>query len=89
MLTAVSCPSISLCLAVGNDTGEPTVGQAVTIDPTTATIVTGRSIQTLAGTGALNAVVCGSTAKCVAAGSHFESGGAVTEILNPATGQRP
>ena len=41
MLTAVSCPSISLCLAVGNDTGDPSVGQAVPIDPTTATIVAG------------------------------------------------
>ncbi len=89
MLTAVSCPSISLCLAVGNDTGDPSVGQAVPIDPTTATIVADQSIQTLAGTGALNAVVCHSTAQCVAAGSRFESAGAVTEILDPATGRRP
>ena len=88
MLTAVSCPSISLCLAVGNDTGDPSVGQAVTIDPTTATIVANQSIQTLAGTGALNAVVCHSTTHCVAAGSRYESAGAMTEILNPATGRR-
>jgi hypothetical protein len=88
MLTAVSCPSISLCLAVGNDTGDPSVGQAVTIDPTTATIVAGQSIQTLAETGALNAVVCRSTSQCVAAGSRYESAGAVTEILDPATGRR-
>ena len=86
MLTAVSCPSISLCLAVGNDAGDPSVGQAVPIYPTTATIVAGQSIQTLAGTGALNAVVCHSTAQCVAAGSRFESAGAVTEILDSATG---
>jgi hypothetical protein len=89
MLTAVSCPSISLCLAVGNDSGDPFVGQAVPIYPTTATIVAGQSIQTLAGTGALNAVVCHSTARCVAAGSRFESAGAVTEILDPATARRP
>jgi hypothetical protein len=89
MLTSVSCPSISLCLAVGNDTGDPSAGQAVPIDPTTATIVADQSIQTLAGTGALNAVVCHSTAQCVAAGSRFESAGAVTEILDPATGRRP
>ncbi len=88
MLTAVSCPSISLCLAVGNDTGDPSDGQAVTIDPITATIVADHSIQTLAGTGALNAVVCHSTARCVAAGSRYESAGAVTEILDPATGRR-
>jgi hypothetical protein len=89
MLTAVSCPSRSLCLAVGNDTGDPSVGQAVPIDPKTATIVAGQSIQTLAGTGALNAVVCPSAGQCVAAGSSFESAGAVTEILDPATGRRP
>jgi hypothetical protein len=89
ILTAVSCPSISLCLAVGNDTGDPSAGQAVPIDPTTATIVADQSIQTLAGTGALNAVACRSTAQCVAAGSRFESAGAVTEILASATGRRP
>jgi hypothetical protein len=89
MLTAVSCPSISLCLAVGNDAGDPSAGQAVPIDPTTATIVAGQSIQTLTGIGALNAVVCPSTGQCVAAGSSFESAGAVTEILDPATGQHP
>ena len=58
MLTAVSCPSTSLCVAVGSDAGDPSVGQAVPINPTTATIVAGQGIQTLAGTGALNAVVC-------------------------------
>ncbi len=89
MLTAVSCPSSSLCLAVGNDTGDPSVGQAVPIDPTTATIVAGHSIQTLEGTGALNAVVCPSAGQCVAAGSSFESAGAVTEILDPATARHP
>jgi len=88
MLTAVSCPSISLCLAVGNDSGDPSVGQAVPIDPKTATIVVGRGIQTVAGTGALDAVACESTVKCVAAGSRFESAGAVTELLDPETGQR-
>jgi hypothetical protein len=89
MLTSVTCPSTSLCLAVGNDTGDPSVGQAVPIDPTTATIVVDQSIRTLAGTGALNAVVCHSTEHCVAAGSRFESAGALTEILDPATGGRP
>jgi hypothetical protein len=86
-MTAVTCPSSSLCLAVGNDTGDPSVGQAVSIDPTTAAIVAGQSIQTLKGTGALSAVVCPSAGQCVAAGSSFESAGAVTEILNPATGR--
>ena len=89
MLTAVSCPSISLCLAVGNDTGDPSVGQAVPINPATATIVPDQGIQTVAGTGALNAVVCHSTTRCVAAGSSFKSSGAVTEILDSATGRRP
>ncbi len=89
MLTAVSCPSISLCLAVGNDTGDPSVGEAVPIDPATATIVANQSIQTLAGTGSLNGVVCHSTAQCVAAGSRYESAGAMTEILDPSTGRRP
>jgi len=89
MLTAVSCPSISLCLAVGNDAGDPSVGQAVPIDPTTATIVADQSIQTVAGSGALDAVVCHSTARCVAAGSRYESAGAVTEVIDPATGRGP
>jgi hypothetical protein len=89
MLTAVSCPSISLCLAVGNNTGDPSVGQAVPIDPPTASIVADQSIQTVAGTGALDAVVCHSTTKCVAAGSGFESAMAVTVILDSATGRRP
>jgi hypothetical protein len=88
-LTGVSCPSSSLCLAVGNDTGDPSTGQAVPIDPTSATIVAGQSIQTLAGTGSLNAVVCPSAARCVAAGSSFESAGAATEILDPATAEAP
>jgi hypothetical protein len=87
MLTAVSCSSSSSCLAVGNDTGDPSVGQAVPIDPTTATIATGQSIQTLGGTGALNAAVCPSAARCVVVGSGFESAGAVTEILDAATGR--
>ena len=89
MLTAVSCPSISVCLAVGNDAGDPSVGQAVPIDPTTATIVANQSVQTVAGTGALTAVVCESTAQCVAAGSRYESAGALTEILDLATGRVP
>ena len=89
MLTAVSCPSTSLCLAVGNDAGDPSVGQAVPIAPTTATIVTDQRIQTPAGTGALNAVVCHSTAHCVVAGARFASAAAVTKILDPATGRRP
>ena len=89
MLTAVSCSSRSSCLAVGNDTGDPSVGQAVPIDPTTGTIAAGQRIQTLQGAGALNAAVCPSAARCVAAGSGFESAGAVTEILDPATGRHP
>ncbi len=88
-LTAVSCPSNSLCLAVGDDTGDPSLGQAVGIDPRTAAIVAGQSTQSLSGTGALTAVVCPSTRQCVATGSSFESAGAVTEILDPATGRRP
>ncbi len=88
-LTAVSCPSTSLCLAVGNDSGDPSVGQAVPIDPTTAATLAGQSMQTLTGTGALNAVACPSAGHCVAAGSSFESSGAVTVILDPATGQSP
>jgi hypothetical protein len=82
MLTAVSCWSRSLCLVVGNDAGDPSRGQAVPIDPTTATIAAGQSLQTLEGTGALNAAACSSATRCVAAGSGFESTGAVTEILD-------
>ena len=87
MLTGVSCPSVSWCLAVGNNAGDPSVGQSVPLSPSTARIVTGQSIQTLVGTGALNAVACPSTTRCVAAGSRYESAGAATDILNPATGR--
>lgn len=87
VLTAVSCPSKSSCIAVGNDTGDPSVGQAVWLDPTTARIVAGESIRTLAGTGALDAVVCPSVDRCMAAGSGFESAGAVAELLDPASGR--
>lgn len=86
MLSAVSCPSSLLCLAVGNDAGDPSTGQAVPIDATTGTIVDGQAVQTLAGTGSLNAVVCPSSAECLAVGSSFESVGAMTEELDPATG---
>jgi hypothetical protein len=89
MLTSVACPSISLCLAVGNDTGDPSAGQAVPIDPTTATIVVDQSVQTVTGTGPFKAVVCQSTGLCLAAGSRFESAGALIEILDPATGRLP
>jgi hypothetical protein len=89
MLTAVSCPSVSLCLAVGNNAGDPSVGQSVPLNPGTARIVSGQSIQTLQGTGALNAVACRSTSRCVAAGSRYESAGAATEVLNPASGRYP
>ena len=68
---------------MGNDTGDPSVGQAVPIDPTTATIVADQHIQILAGTSALNAVVCRSMTHCVAAGSRFDSTGAVTKSLTP------
>ncbi len=88
MLTAVSCPSVSLCLAVGNNAGDPSVGQSVPLNPGTARIATGQSIQTLGGMGAFNAVAC-STSRCVAAGSRYESTGAGTEVLNPATGRYP
>jgi hypothetical protein len=89
VLTAVSCPTSSSCLAVGNDSGDPSLGQAVAIDPTTATIVAGQSIQTLQGTGVLDAAVCSSAGQCVAAGSSFESAGAVTAIVRPGTGRQP
>jgi len=89
MLTAVSCPSVSLCLAVGNDAGDPSVGQAVPIDPTTASIVTHQGVQTLRGSGPFNAVVCRSTAQCLAAGSGGGSAGAATAVLDSATGRRP
>jgi hypothetical protein len=89
MLTSVTCPSISLCLAVGNDAGDPSVGQTVPIDPATATIVIDQRIETIAGTGALNAVECRSKKQCVAAGARFDSAGAVTEVLDPTTGRRP
>lgn len=87
ILTGVSCPSLSLCLAVGNDAGDPSVGQSVPLNPSSGRIVTGQSIQTLVGTGAINAVACPSATRCVATGSRYESAGAATEVLDPATGR--
>ena len=85
MLVGVTCPSSSACVAVGNDAGDPSNGQAVPFDPTTGALRTGQSIQTLSGTGALNAVVCPTTSVCVTVGATFDASGAVTDLIDPIT----
>jgi hypothetical protein len=86
-LSAVTCPSVSQCLAVGNDDGDPSNGQAVPLSPVTGVISSGQSIQSLAGTGALNAAACPSATQCVVAGSGFEASGGASLVLSPATGR--
>jgi len=86
MLSAVSCPSISQCLAVGNDDGDPSTGQAVSLSPVTGAISSGQSIESLAGTGALNGIECPSVAQCLVVGSGFEASGGASLVLSPATG---
>ena len=85
-LSALTCPSVSQCLAVGNDDGDPSKGQAVPLSPVTGLISSGKSIQNLSGTGALNAAACPSATRCVVAGSSFEAAGGVSLVLSPATG---
>ena len=85
-LEGVTCPSVSQCLAVGNDDGDPSNGQAVPLSPVTGVISSGQSIQSLAGTGALNAAACPSATQCVVAGSGFEASGGASLVLSPATG---
>ena len=84
-LSAVNCPSISQCLAVGNDDGDPSNGQALPLSPVTGVTSRGQSIQSLAGTGALNAIACPSATRCVVAGSGFEASGGASLVLSPAT----
>jgi len=85
-LSAVACSSVSRCLAVGNDSGDPSNGQVVPLSPVTGAISSGQTIQGLAGTGALNGVACPLPTRCVAAGSGFEASGGASVVLNPVTG---
>jgi hypothetical protein len=85
MLSAVSCSSTSQCLAVGDDKGDPSNGQAVPLNPLTGTISIGQSIENIAGTGALNATACPSATQCLAAGYGFEASGGATEVLSATT----
>jgi hypothetical protein len=86
MLSAVSCPSVAQCLAVGNDDGDPSNGQAVPLNPITGAISNGQAIQSLSGTGALNAIACQSVTQCVVVGSGFGASGGVALVLSAATG---
>jgi hypothetical protein len=83
LLTAVSCPSGTQCLAVGENSNESN-GVAVPLDPETGTVVAGQSMQSIPGIF-MTAVACPSTTGCLGVG-HAPDGQGMAVPLNPATG---
>ncbi len=83
VLNAVSCPSGSACLAVGenpNGTG----GIAVPLNPETAMVRRGQELHAISGIF-MSGVACASRSQCLAVG-HDSSGEGVVVALSPATG---
>jgi uncharacterized repeat protein (TIGR01451 family) len=82
-LMGVACPSATLCLGVGyGDSG----GVVVPLDPATGQVVSGQSVQTIAGTDEFRAVACPSATLCLAVGDN-NSGLGIAVSIDPATGQ--
>jgi hypothetical protein len=65
-LNGVSCPSSSVCLAVGENPGQ-TDGIAVPLDPGTGTVLSGQHPQTISGIFMFG-VACASSTECLAVG---------------------
>ena len=82
-LNGVSCPSRSVCLAVGENPNE-TRGIAVPLNPGTAMVRSGQELHTISGFF-MSGVACASRKRCLAVG-HDSSGSGVTVALSPATG---
>ena len=83
LLSAVSCPSGTQCLAVGENS-DASKGVAVPLDPETGAVVAGQSVQSIPGIF-MAAVACPSTTRCLGVG-HAPDGQGVAVSLDPATG---
>jgi hypothetical protein len=86
MLDGVGCSSSTQCVAVGNSAGDPSVGDSVPLSPVSGKISLGQSVQAVSGTSTLDASVCPTAARCLAAGSFAPAGAAVVVPVKPATG---
>ena len=82
-LNGVSCPSRSVCLAVGDNRND-TKGIAVPLNPQTATVRSGQELRTISGIF-ISGVACASRRACLAVGHDSNGSGAVV-ALSPATG---
>jgi hypothetical protein len=83
LLSAVSCPSGTQCLAVGENS-DASEGVAVPLDPETGAVVAGQSVQSIPGIF-MAAVACPSSTRCLGVG-HAPDGRGVAVSLDPATG---
>ncbi len=78
LLEGVSCPSRSLCLAVGDNRND-TKGIAVPLNPQTAAVRSGQELHTISGIF-IAGVACASGKECLAVG-HDSSGSGVAVAL--------
>jgi hypothetical protein len=83
LLSGVSCPTVTQCLAVGENS-DATGGVAVALDPQTGAVSNGQSVQNIPGI-LMAAVACPSITQCLAVG-HASDGQGVAVSLDPATG---
>ncbi len=83
LLSAVSCPSRTQCLAVGENS-DASEGVAVPLDPETGAVRAGQSVQSIPGIF-MAAVACPSTTLCLGVG-HAPEGQGVVVSLDPTTG---
>jgi len=86
ILVGVSCPSVTICLAVGWGADEPSV--TVPLDPSTGMVPSGQRDQTISSSAAkLNAVSCPSVAQCLAVGNdNGDPSNGQAVALSPVTG---
>jgi hypothetical protein len=83
-LEGVACPSVNLCVAVGENSGR-SAGIAVPLNPATGAIRRGQSVQSVTQKGILVDLACPSTALCLAVG-WGASQPSVAVPIDPKTG---
>ena len=83
LLSAVSCPSSTHCLAVGENP-DASQGVAVPLNPQTGAVAAGQRVQSIPGIF-MAAVACPSTTVCLGVG-HAPDGEGVAVSLDPTTG---
>ncbi len=85
-LDAVACASTTQCVAAGDNAGDPSEGESVSLNAVTGRIPTGNVVQAVSGTSTLNSSVCPVTGRCLEAGSFAPSGAGAVVPVKPATG---